>query len=419
MYDKFLKQVLLDKNFCELNSVVNIIGNIHIDRKISSNICDIIKQHGDDAFIVADVNTAALLNKVVFNTFKNFIILQKYCASQELVELIKEKSQDADILVSFGSGTVNDICKYVSYITNKSYISFPTAPSMNGYSSSNASITFNCGNKKSLKAHLPKAIYVDVDIIVNAPKRLIVSGFADFICRSTVQADWLLSHLLLGDEYTELPFLISKASENALVAEYLGLVRRDEHSIMILMQALLLSGLGMFIVGGSQSASQGEHMIANTVEILQNDMSFFHGEFIGVSAVTMECLQKRVLRQMPKLYPTLINDDIIKEHFRIQYAEEFCDILTEKFIDQQKADSLNSLIYNNWSYIVDVIYEKTLSSVLIKDMLANIDCPCKPEHIGWNSNKYNKAVEFAFVTRRRFTFLDIAHHARFPVVEHI
>ncbi|QLK57346.1 iron-containing alcohol dehydrogenase [Ehrlichia ruminantium] len=419
MYDKFLKQVLLDKNFYELSSVVNIIDNIYIDRKISSNICDIIRQHGNCAFIVADVNTAALLNKVVFNTFKNFIILQKYCASQTLVELITEKSQDADILVSFGSGTINDLCKYVSYITNKNYISFPTAPSMNGYSSSNASITFSGGNKKSLKAHLPKAIYIDVDIIVNAPRRLIVSGFADFICRSTVQADWLLSHLLLGNEYTELPFLISKASEDALLEEYLGIVARDEHSIMILMQALLLSGLGMFIVGGSQSASQGEHMIANTMEILQNDMSFFHGEFIGVSVVTMECLQRRILRQMPKLYPTLVNCDNIKEHFREQHTEELCDILTEKFIDQQKADHLNSLICDKWSYIVDMVYKKTLSHGSIRDMLVNIGCPYKPEHIGWDFNKYSRAVEFAFITRERFTFLDIAHHARLPVVEHI
>ncbi|QGR02901.1 sn-glycerol-1-phosphate dehydrogenase [Ehrlichia ruminantium] len=419
MYDKFLKQVLLDKNFCELNSIVNVINSIYIDRKISSNICDIIKQYGNHAFIVADINTAALLDKVVFSTFQNFIILHKYCASQELVDLIQKKSQDADILVSFGSGTVNDICKYVSYITNKSYISFPTAPSMNGYSSSNASITFNCGNKKSLKAHLPKAIYVDIDIIVNAPQRLIVSGFADFICRSTVQADWLLSHILLGNEYTELPFLISRASEEALLAEYLGLVKRDEHSIMVLMQALLLSGLGMFIVGGSESASQGEHMIANTIEILQNNMSFFHGEFIGVSSVIMECLQKRILKQVPILYPTLISSDSIKEYFQVQHAEEFCDILTEKFIDQQKADNLNSLICNKWSDIVDMIHEKTLSSILIRDMLVNVDCPCKPEHIGWDSRKYSKAAEFAFVTRRRFTFLDIAHHARLPVVEHI
>lgn len=400
-----------------MESVVNAIKSIRISKRISDNICDIIKQYGNSGFIVTDVNLAPLLNKVVFNSVAHFIIPRWSCASQKLVELIKEKSRDSDVLVSFGSGTINDICKYVSYITNKRYISFPTAPSMNGYVSSNASIVLNNGHKKSLQAHLPEAIYIDVDIIVNAPQRLIISGFADFICRSTVQADWLLSHLLLGSEYTELPFLISKRSENALINDYLGLIKHDEYSIMLLMQALLLSGLGMFIVGGSQSASQGEHMIASTIELLQDDMHFFHGELIGVSMSTMTCLQHRILKSVPRFYPTLINDEDIKQCFHMQYTQEYCDILAQKFINQQKADYLNSLIKDKWSFIVEKITEKTLSDILLKDMLVNIGCPNKPEHIGWNISQYSKAIEFAFITRSRFTFLDIAHHGRFAIVE--
>ncbi|CEI84750.1 sn-glycerol-1-phosphate dehydrogenase [Ehrlichia minasensis] len=419
MYNEFLKQILIDENFCGLESVVNTIKSIHIGRGISNDICDIVKQYGNNGFIVTDVNIAPLLSKSVLNGFEHLIIPYLASASQKLVELVKEKSQDSDVLVSFGSGTINDICKYVSYVTNKSYISFPTAPSMNGYTSSNASIILNNGYKQSLQSHLPKAIYLDVDIIVNAPKRLIVSGFADFICRSTVQADWLLSHLLLGSEYTELPFLISKESESALIVDHLGLIRRDEYSIMVLMQALLLSGLGMFIVGGSQSASQGEHMVAHTIELLQSDMSFFHGEFIGVSTITMACLQHRILKVVPKLYPTLINAQNVKQYFHIQYAEEFCDILEKKFINQQRADYLNSLISDKWSFVVENIREKVLSDLLIKEMLVNIGCPNKPEHIGWNTSKYSKVIELAFVTRQRFTFLDIAHHARLPIIDDI
>ena len=420
MYDSFLKQVLVNQNFCALKSVVSAIESIHVNRKICDNICDIIKQYGNNGFIVTDVDIVSLLSKIVLDNFEHFIIPRWSCASQKLVRLIQEKSQNSDVLVSFGSGTINDICKYVSYITDKSYISFPTAPSMNGYTSSNASIILDNGSKKSLQSHLPKAIYIDIDIIVNAPMRLIISGFADFICRSTVQADWLLSHLLLGSYYTELPFLISKESESALINDYLGLIKRDEYSIMVLMQALLLSGLGMFIVGGSQSASQGEHMIANTMELLQkNDIPFFHGELIGVSMTTMTCLQHRVLKSAPRFYPTLMDDESVKQYFNAQYAKGFCDILAQKFINQQKADYLNSLVRDRWSFIVEKITEKTLSNVLVKEMLINIDCPNKPEHIGWDASKYGKAVEFAFVTRPRFTFLDVAHHARLRIIENI
>nr|WP_233417523.1 iron-containing alcohol dehydrogenase [Wolbachia endosymbiont of Brugia malayi] len=58
-------------------------------------------------------------------------------------------------MVAFGSSTVNDVCKYANYLEGKNYISFPTAASMNGYTSANASILVD-GYKKSFKAHLPK-----------------------------------------------------------------------------------------------------------------------------------------------------------------------------------------------------------------------------------------------------------------------
>nr|WP_255563454.1 iron-containing alcohol dehydrogenase [Wolbachia endosymbiont of Bemisia tabaci] len=148
-------------------------------------------------------------------------------ASLQAVNLVRNKAKDSDLMVAFGSGTVNDICKYASYLEKKDYISFPTAASMNGYSSANASILVD-GYKKSFGAHLPKAIYIDTDIIANAPPRLTLSGFADFICRSTVQADWLLSHLLLGTEYNELPFKLVRNLEEILLREHLALAKKDK-----------------------------------------------------------------------------------------------------------------------------------------------------------------------------------------------
>ncbi len=108
-------------------------------------------------------------------------------ASLENVNLVRSRAKDSDLIVALGSGTVNDICKYATYLEGKNYISFPTAASMNGYTSANASILIN-GYKKSLVAHLPRAIYIDTNIIANAPLRLTLSGFADFICCSTVQS---------------------------------------------------------------------------------------------------------------------------------------------------------------------------------------------------------------------------------------
>src|SRR5437868_1248789 len=81
---------------------------------------------------------------------------------------------------------------------------FPTAPSMNGYTSVNVAITVN-GHKKSLPARAPDGIFVDLKVLASAPKQLIRAGFGDAICRSTAQADWYLAHRLLDQPYRRTP----------------------------------------------------------------------------------------------------------------------------------------------------------------------------------------------------------------------
>lgn len=137
-------------------------------------------------FLVADKNTEKLLNKSVLSKIPHFIIHSNSIASLDIVELIQNKTKNKELIVAFVSGTANDICKYASYLEGKDYISFPTAASMNGYTSANASILLNW-QKKSFNAHLAKAIYIDINILINSPLRLTLSGFADFICRSTTQ----------------------------------------------------------------------------------------------------------------------------------------------------------------------------------------------------------------------------------------
>lgn len=43
-------------------------------------------------------------------------------ASLETINLVRNKAKDNDLIVAFGSGTVNDICKYASYLEKKDYI---------------------------------------------------------------------------------------------------------------------------------------------------------------------------------------------------------------------------------------------------------------------------------------------------------
>ena len=88
---------------------------------------------------------------------------------------------------------------------------------MNGYTSVNAAITVN-GHKRSLAAVSPEGVFVDLEVLARAPRRLIQAGFGDAICRSTAQADWLLAGRLLGQPYRTVSFSFTADLESQMRA---------------------------------------------------------------------------------------------------------------------------------------------------------------------------------------------------------
>ncbi|WP_341808080.1 iron-containing alcohol dehydrogenase [Wolbachia endosymbiont (group E) of Neria commutata] len=448
----YLKQILHQTKHTFTKEII-------VDYYLADNIHEICKQHGNKVFLVADDNTAKLLSKNALNKISHQIlssqcvtlgsrykhicklyngqrILGTYIknnvhdenkmdpslrysddrkksagmtpdsgviASLEIVNLVRSEAKDSDLIVAFGSGTINDICKYASYLEGKDYISFPTAASMNGYTSANASILVN-GHKKSFEAHLPKAIYIDINILTNAPLRLTLSGFADFVCRSTVQADWLLSNLLLGTEYNELPFSLTHDLEQILLRDYIKFIEKDRDTILLLMEALLISGLGMVIAKGSYSASQGEHMIAHAMEIVTKDHFSLHGEKVAVTTLTMANLQEKILSiKNPIIKPRAVDAKRVIECFS---NIEFVKILEQKQIIQQK---IEEIIRKEWNNISNLIKQNLLPAKRLQKVFEELSIPHLPEHLGWNKEQYCKVVNLAFATRDRFTFLDLAN----------
>src|SRR6185503_1006992 len=120
----------------------------------------------------------------------------------------------------------NDLCKYAAARDGKPYVVFATAPSMNGYTSMNAAITVD-GHKKSLPAATPTGVFMDLEVMAAAPARMIRAGLGDSLCRPTAQADWLLSHHLMGTPYRNAPFAMLADDESTLFEAPDALVRGD------------------------------------------------------------------------------------------------------------------------------------------------------------------------------------------------
>ena len=137
---------------------------------------------------------------------------------------------------------------------------------MNGFVSLNAAITMH-GHKLSLPAQAPAGAFFDLSILGAAPPRLLRAGLGDSLCRTTAQADWLMAHLLFDTPYRELPFDLLADDEAPLFAGAAELMRGDPEVVERLVNTLVLAGFGTAIVGNSQPASQGEHLVSHFIDM--------------------------------------------------------------------------------------------------------------------------------------------------------
>ncbi len=399
------------------------IEEIIIESGILNLIPDFCKKHGlgkkvaivsdEHTHIAAGAEVERVLSLAGFEVF-SIVMGDDVRADDANVKMLAQYVAAADFSVAVGSGTISDLTKYSTFLQNKKYICVPTAPSVNGYSSANASIDIE-GVKKSLAAHLPLAIFMDIDIQVEAPYRLIISGLGDSIARTTAQADWLLSHHILGTEYNPLPFELLEEDEKIVLANPEKLLERDYDSIMALCRLSILSGLGMYICGSSYPASQGEHLIHHYMEMSFEDKytRTFHGEQIAVTSITMSKLQSDLLKiDNLQINPTYYNEKPIMKHFGEEKGKKFLEEVAKKEITEKRAMEINKTLKTNWNKIRAEILAIHISPDSLEAIIKKVKGPYTYKHLGWDYKDYETAIRNSLFMRDRFTFLDLAMIAK-------
>ena len=338
------------------------------------------------------------------NNIKNLIIKNPK-ADLKHVKIIENNCNNIDLILAIGSGTINDLCKISSFYQNIPYIICASAPSMNGYASANASISVN-GFKKSLRAHLPQAIYCDLDIVSQSPTRMIQSGIGDSLCYWSCNFDWLLSNLILGTKFKQEAFDILESYQNNLL-NWPNSDLHDPKLIELLCQILIISGISMYLCSGSYPASQSEHLISHFLEMQhpKKMQNIFHGEQIAVTTLTTMKMQQIFLDQ-DKIFlkdyqnnkKNLANIFKNKPNIAIESIKE-----TEKKIQKTKKLELTQINLKE-------IQKKLLITTIKKSKLLKIydkfDLKRNFSDINVSNNDYQEALNYSHLIRDRFTIID-------------
>ncbi len=350
--------------------------------------------------LICDENTRSVLGQGLFeflcsnlkSKFKIFSFKEpRLKAEMRFVNQITEIAKSSDLLLAIGTGTINDLTKLASKNLEIPYIIFPTAISMNGFSSSFASIIDPSGKKTSIKAHLPKAIFCHYDSLMNAPKNLTVSGVADLLSLKTCWADWLMSHLIFKTFYEE-KFYKQMTDLLEEFANFKKIFEKNLKACESLMNITLISGFSMHLAGGSMPYSQGEHMIAHFLDEENSEFAkLFHGQQIALTSNFMSKLQQFILKK----------DNL---HFKNRNFSPR-DFNQSGIFDSKKA--IFEEVKINFTEFKKDFFAKYLSC----DQISFLDSIYEDFEIDiFSLHKYIKNYETlknVFATRDRLTFLDL------------
>lgn len=368
--------------------------------------------------VVMDATTRQVMGEAVAAALdtrfavESFVFDDSPHPDMEAVERVEAATAGATGLVAVGSGSINDITRHAGHRTGRPYAVFGTAPSMNGYTSVSAAITED-GLKKSLASTPARGVFLDLDVLSAAPRRLIAAGFGDSICRATAQADWLLSHLVVGTPYRQAPFMLLAEDEEALVAGAERLAARDRAAIERLARTLVMSGFGMAICGGSYPASQSEHLVAHYIDMLGHDLpQAFHGEHIAVTTCSIARLQEHVLAR-PRLEIAAGRDSPagFAETLGAALGASCWAAFAPKHLDAGRAAALAARLDADWPAIRAAVAAAGRPAGAIVAALRAAGAPTTPAEVGIPAGFYREALLNARKIRDRFGILDLAEAA--------
>ncbi|MBY9079462.1 sn-glycerol-1-phosphate dehydrogenase [Paenibacillus sp. HN-1] len=260
--------------------------------------------------LLEEGGTTATVTLVLPNA-QGDVIADEASVVQVLLALQGNKS---DVVVAAGSGTLTDIARYAAYTAGLPFVSVPTAPSVDGFTSSGSPLIIR-GNKLTIRVAGPAAIFADTDILRAAPAPMAAAGFGDMLGKYTALFDWKFGRITAEEPYSPEIAGLTESALLACVSHVKEIGERTEEGIRILMEALMKSGLAIQLFGQSHPASGAEHHLSHYWEmeyIRTGRRQLLHGAKVGVACAEISALYHEIAAR-PELWNDAKWDQIRKE----------------------------------------------------------------------------------------------------------
>ena len=362
----------------------------------------LLAQYGaKKVFLIADKNTYAAAGKTAREIIEGSVQVLSCVFNEAALEpdersvgrAIMYYESDCDVVIGVGSGVINDISKIVANVAGKPYIIVGTAPSMDGYASATSSMTRD-GLKISLNSKCADVIVGDLDVLCNAPAKMMASGLGDMLAKYVSICEWRIANLITGEYYCEdiaqlVREALKKCADNAE-----GLLKRDKEAVKAVFEGLVIGGVAMAYAGVSRPASGVEHYFSHVWDMRGVEFGTqveLHGIQCAMATYQAIKLYEIVKTQTPDYEKAASYVNAFDQKAWEQTLRAFLGKGAEAMIALEKKEGKYrkdthparfAVIKENWDAILQIIEQELPSSEEIAKLLDIIGIPTDLRAIG-------------------------------------
>ena len=343
-------------------------------------------------FLVADKNTYDAAGKAVAEIVEKENVKVVKCIfgkaalepdEHSVGRAIMYYESDCDVVIGVGSGVINDISKIVSNVANKPYIIVATAPSMDGYASATSSMTRD-GLKISLPSKCADVIIGDLDVLCQAPAKMMASGLGDMLAKYVSICEWRIANLITGEYYCEDIAQLVREALKRCTDNADGLLKRDKEAVKAVFEGLVIGGVAMAYAGVSRPASGVEHYFSHVWDMRGVEFGIpvdFHGIQCATATYHAVKLYEAVKNQKPNFEKANAYVAAFDQAAWEQTLREFLGKSSEAMIALEKKEGKYrkdthparfNVIAENWDRILQIMDEELPSSAEIAKLLDTI-----------------------------------------------
>lgn len=379
---------------------------------------------GTNCVLVCDKNTYEIAGRDVESTLKSAgfsVILCKIMREEDMDpdetavgEVLLSIQPETEFLICVGSGSLTDTTRVNATRTKLPFVSVGTAPSMDGYTSVVAPLLLH-GLKIHRAGVCPEIIVCDLDILRTAPLAMVAGGVGDVLGKYIAKADWKIGNIINDEPYCDVCGEIVTDAVNKLVDNAEEIAARSEKGIRILIEALLLAGVTIMIVGHTRAVASVEHNIAHywdMIQLTRGNKPPKHGSSVGVATLLVWPMFLRFAQEdLSKLDLTSIKERRISREDRIKwmlktYGEEGGTTIMEEnegdFLTWEEQERRIHRAQERFAEIQAVIEELPSYDRILHAMQV-LNAHLTPEEEGIDTELLNISMHCAKDYRTRYT----------------